>query len=328
MANDQLILALSFQRLAYFELKQIEYNSRRLLHHHIIAEASIDASALRNMQGSLNSVEFLVEILMVKLQLPLIHRVTGHVHISTNPKLCYSTRATVANAHRLLYLCMGLDQDVDLKRICIDIPATWEGIMACGILQKQGIATLATAVFSLEQAALAALLNCTYVSLFINELKVHFRQGYVDYENTSHEVCRQIHALYMYMQSSTEIMAASFTSVQDVMDLAGTRHIIVSQRLLYELRSINADAWYGQLGAYFARAPAGDHWETRDWRPLMVSKESAWKLAFARSGFGRNEAKTIQAINYLCDFQDQLEQLVALIIAANQPAENLGATTH
>lgn len=308
---------------------------------------------------------------MVKLQLPLIHRVTGHVHISTNPKLCYSTRATVANAHRmsstpcsrslalcktnhktgLLYLCMGLDQDVDLKRICIDIPATWEGIMACGILQKQGIATLATAVFSLEQAALAALLNCTYVSLFINELKVHFRQGYVtpcpkvhnlprcpdltltvnryvDYENTSHEVCRQIHALYMYMQSSTEIMAASFTSVQDVMDLAGTRHIIVSQRLLYELRSINADTWYGQLGAYFARAPAGDHWETRDWRPLMVSKESAWKLAFARSGFGRNEAKTIQAINYLCDFQDQLEQLVALVIAANQPAENLGATTH
>lgn len=64
MANDQLILALPFQRLAYFELKQIEYNSRRLLHHHIIAEASIDASALRNMQGSLNSVEFLVEILV------------------------------------------------------------------------------------------------------------------------------------------------------------------------------------------------------------------------------------------------------------------------
>lgn len=67
-----------------------------------------------------------------------------------------------------------LDPKYDSKRVCIKIPATWEGMQACRELEKQGIATLATTMFCLEQAALASHAGCTYIAPYINELRVHF----------------------------------------------------------------------------------------------------------------------------------------------------------
>lgn len=65
----------------------------------------------------------------------------------------------------------------DSKRVCIKIPATWEGLQACRELEKRGIATLATTMFCMEQAALAADAGCTYIAPYVNELKVHFEKG-------------------------------------------------------------------------------------------------------------------------------------------------------
>lgn len=65
----------------------------------------------------------------------------------------------------------------DTKRVCIKIPATWEGLQACRELEKRGVATLATTMFCMEQAALAAAVNCTYIAPYVNELKVHFEKG-------------------------------------------------------------------------------------------------------------------------------------------------------
>lgn len=72
-----------------------------------------------------------------------------------------------------------LSPGFDTRRVCIKIPATWEGIQACRELEKRDIATLATAVFCIEQAALAADAGCKYIAPFINELRVHFDTRYV-----------------------------------------------------------------------------------------------------------------------------------------------------
>lgn len=72
-----------------------------------------------------------------------------------------------------------LDPDFDTKRICLKIPSTWEGLQACKFLEKDGITTLATTLFSIEQAALAGEVQCTYVAPYVNELKVHFDAGYI-----------------------------------------------------------------------------------------------------------------------------------------------------
>lgn len=67
--------------------------------------------------------------------------------------------------------------EFDTKRVCIKIPATWEGLQACRELEKEGIATLATTMFCMEQAVLAADAGCTYIAPYVNELRVHFDPG-------------------------------------------------------------------------------------------------------------------------------------------------------
>lgn len=65
-----------------------------------------------------------------------------------------------------------------MSRIIIKVPSTWEGMQACRKLKSLGIKTLATTLFSLEQAVLAAEAGCIYISPFLNELKATFDPSY------------------------------------------------------------------------------------------------------------------------------------------------------
>lgn len=65
----------------------------------------------------------------------------------------------------------------DVARIAIKIPSTWEGMKACYTLQSTGVKTLATTLFSMTQAVLAAEVGCTYIAPYVNELKVHVKAG-------------------------------------------------------------------------------------------------------------------------------------------------------
>lgn len=107
----------------------------------------------------------------------------------------------------------------------------------------------------------------------------------------------------------TQVLAASLTSVDEVMQLAGIQHITISPKLLGELAARDASSWNGQLGGYFAQGPADSKWDTTDYKTI-IGDESTWRLAFTRSGFGTSEEKIIQAINYFSDFQEKIEELV------------------
>jgi transaldolase len=72
----------------------------------------------------------------------------------------------------------ALAPELGAKRICIKIPSSWEGLQACRELEAGGIATLATTLFCMEQATLAAHVGCTYIAPYVNELRVHFDKGY------------------------------------------------------------------------------------------------------------------------------------------------------
>lgn len=68
-------------------------------------------------------------------------------------------------------LCRRLEPSFDQSKLCIKVPSTWEGLQACRLLKSLGIQTLATTLFTLEQAILAAEVGCIYVSPFLHELK-------------------------------------------------------------------------------------------------------------------------------------------------------------
>lgn len=61
-----------------------------------------------------------------------------------------------------------------MSRLCVKVVATWEGLQACRELTTLGIHTLATTLFTMEQAILAGEVGCTYIAPFVHELKAFF----------------------------------------------------------------------------------------------------------------------------------------------------------
>lgn len=116
---------------------------------------------------------------MIKLGLLILPHLQGRIHIQANPFDAYSTARTLVGAQRIIRLFELLSPGLCAKdRVCIKIPSTWEGLQACRVLEKQyGITTLATTLFSLEQAAVAAEAGCRYIAPYVNELAVHFEKG-------------------------------------------------------------------------------------------------------------------------------------------------------
>jgi len=58
--------------------------------------------------------------------------------------------------------------DVPRSRYCIKILATGPGLIAAKILQQEGIPTLGTGVFNVEQAIACSQARCLYISPYYN----------------------------------------------------------------------------------------------------------------------------------------------------------------
>ncbi|OAR02854.1 hypothetical protein LLEC1_05811 [Akanthomyces lecanii] len=163
-------------------------------------------------------------------------------------------------------------------------------------------------MFCMEQASLAAEANCTYIAPYVNELRVHFDKEFED-EHKAFNFCAEAQSYYQKIHAKTQVLAASLTSVDEVMRLAGVQHITISPPLLKELATTSADGWASSAPSAFDKSHRVSPHEKDDFKDI-IDDESGWRLAFARSRFGANHGKLIQAINYFSDFQDKLESMV------------------
>ncbi|KAF9869669.1 transaldolase [Colletotrichum karsti] len=295
----------SNQAIALGELTKLTPDGK-LHHEQLIRDAAKDAQGwAKTTWPDIDPVLLAVEIMMVRLSLQFAPYLTGYFHIQTNTNFSYSVEKTRYNAERIVEMFKTIEPSFDVKRVCIKIPSTYEGIAACKILEQKGIATLATTMFCMEQAALAADAGCTYIAPYVNELKVHFVPGYID-EHKAFDFCRQAQAYYIETKAKTQVLAASLTSVAEVVQLAGIQHVTVSPPLLRGLAAQPALSWTEKIGAYFAAGP--DKKWTTDFGAALKD-ESEWRIAFTRSGNGKYEEKLIQAINIFCESQAGLEEL-------------------
>ncbi|RYP34182.1 hypothetical protein DL767_004409 [Monosporascus sp. MG133] len=297
----------SNQAIAYHELIRVDGEGKQV-HAQLIQDAIAFAAAKKQVYPEVDVAELAVEVMMVKLALRIVPHLTGYSHVQTNPKYSYSKQKTIENAQRIVAIFKELDPTYNTKRVCIKIPATWEGMQACRELEGQGIATLATTMFCMEQAALASHVGCTYIAPYINELRVHFDAGYVD-ENKAFDFCGSAQRYYEKIGSRTRVLPASLTSVQEVMRLAGAHHITVAPPLLTKLAETPANPWEGDTGSVFSRDHGAGEEVFGDYGGI-VEDEGAWRLAFTRSLGGRAEGKIVQAINIFCEKQEGLEGLV------------------
>lgn len=98
------------------------------------------------------------------------------------------------------------------KNIVIKIPMTEEGLKTVSILSKKGIKTNVTLIFSPSQALLAARAGASYVSPFVGRLN--------DISSDGNKLVESIAAIFDIHGITTEIIAASIRSPEDVADAA------------------------------------------------------------------------------------------------------------
>ncbi|KAI4845617.1 transaldolase [Aureobasidium sp. EXF-8845] len=250
--------------------------------------------------------QFASEVMAVKLSARMVPYLTGRALIQTNPYNAYSTSATIANAKRIISIYKTVAPDHPSDRVCIKIPSTWEGIAACKDLEKQGIVTLATTLFSMEQAAIAAAAGCSYIAPYVNELPVHFVAGQRFRFDT-------LLPKLLHPQQLQNPCHARLTdlSVEECLQVSGAHHITISPPLLAALAATPAPAASSTDTPLFFDE-AVDEAEVEGDAALMelIQDEAKYRIRYTRLKNGAAEKKIVDAVNIFADCQDATEELI------------------
>lgn len=202
----------------------------------LIEDAYAQAKAEGYQQDEL--IERTIDILTVKLGVEILKIVSGRVSTEVDASLSYDTDATVAKAHELLKLYK--EYGVEQNRILIKIASTWEGIQAAKVLEAEGIHCNLTLLFGLHQAKACADAGVTLISPFVGRILDWYKKA----ENVDHYPIekdpgvlsvKQIYHYYKQHNIKTEVMGASFRSVDQVLGLAGCDLLTVAPNLLASL---------------------------------------------------------------------------------------------
>ncbi len=175
--------------------------------------------------------------LAVSFGAELARIVPGRVSTEVDADLSFDTQATVAKARALIadYAARGIGRE----RILIKIAATWEGIRAAEILQREGIDTNLTLLFSLAQAAACADAGVFLISPFVGRiLDWHVKNGGGPYTGETDPGVFSVRTIYAYYKRhgiSTVVMGASFRNAGEIEALAGCDRLTISPALIDEL---------------------------------------------------------------------------------------------
>jgi len=200
----------------------------------LVTEA-VRSSASGSLDGRVDSV-------LVAFGARILEVIPGRVSTEVDARLSFDTRATVERARRLIerYVRCG----VDPARVLIKIAATWEGVRAAEVLEREGIHCNITLLFSVAQAVAAAQAGATLISPFVGRIYDWHRKAAGGAWNEAAMAgandpgvrsVRAIHARLKGAGHSTEIMGASFRNSGQILALAGCDLLTISPELLDEL---------------------------------------------------------------------------------------------
>lgn len=183
-------------------------------------------------------IERTIDILTVKLGVEILKSIQGRVSTEVDAALSYDTEATIAKAKQLLALYQAYG--IDSQRILIKIASTWEGIQAAKQLEAEGIHCNLTLLFGQHQAQACADAQITLISPFVGRILDWYKKAeqvehYPIDQDPGVRSVKQIYQYYKQHQIKTEIMGASFRSVDQVLGLAGCDLLTVSPALLAAL---------------------------------------------------------------------------------------------
>ncbi|MEI8672170.1 transaldolase [Vibrio sp. SA48] len=183
------------------------------------------------------------DILAVTIGIDILSIIPGKISTEVDARLSYDTQKTVDKARKLvrLYDEAGVSKD----RILIKIAATWEGIRAAEILEKEGINCNLTLLFSFAQARACAEAGVYLISPFVGRIMDWYKakEGR-DFEASEDPGVISVSSIYNYYKDhgyNTVVMGASFRNIGEILELAGCDRLTIAPQLLAELEAAEGE---------------------------------------------------------------------------------------
>ncbi len=187
----------------------------------------------------------IVDRLLVRFGCEILSIIPGRVSTEVDARLSFDTAATVARAERIVELYQA--QGVPIDRVLIKIASTWEGIQAAAQLERRGIHTNLTLLFSFCQAVACGQAKVQLISPFVGRIYDWYKKaaGAAWDEGAQAGLndpgVKSVHAIYQHYKRhgiATEVMGASFRNTGQILALAGCDLLTIAPELLAQLATV------------------------------------------------------------------------------------------
>ena len=251
------------------------------------------------------ALDVVMDHLLVRFGCEILKTIPGRVSTEVDARLSFDTAGTLARARRLMSLYEA--QCISRDRVLIKIAATWEGIQAAAELEREGIHTNLTLLFSFAQAVACGQAKVQLISPFVGRIYDWYKKtaGAAWDEAASAGAndpgVKSVRAIYNYYKKNdiaTEVMGASFRNVGQIVALAGCDLLTISPDLL-SLLAANDTALAPALNAKAAKGMA---------LPLVQYNEAGFRFALNEDAMATE--KLAEGIRAFCVDAIKLEGLM------------------
>ena len=223
--------------------------------------------------------------------------IPGRISTEVDARLSFDEPALLQKANQLieLYDKAGVGRD----RVLIKLASTWEGIRAAEKLEKAGIQTNLTLLFSFAQAAACADAGVFLISPFVGRIYDWYKKStgneYTGADDPGVQSVTRIYDYYKTNDYNTVVMGASFRNLNQIEQLAGCDRLTISPDLLEKLSQE-----HGTLERKLIPGKGGE--------PRLVLNEAQFRWASNEDAMATE--KLAEGIRQFARDQEKLEALL------------------
>jgi transaldolase len=251
------------------------------------------------------ALDEITDRLLVRFGCEILSIIPGRVSTEVDARLSFDANATVARGERLIELYQA--QGIHIDRVLIKVAATWEGIQAAQQLERKGIHTNLTLLFSFCQAVACGQAKVQLISPFVGRIYDWYKKSegatWIEAEHIGAYdpgvlSVTQIFNYYKKFDIATEVMGASFRNVGQIIALAGCDLLTISPELLAQLATCQEP---------ITRALDADVARTQDIAHVSLDEAS---FRFALNQDAMATEKLAEGIRGFCVDAAKLDQLL------------------